>query len=294
MQAVEESERRYFVYLAPVAPFFPGLLADGTVLSGNVAHILYASVLLAAFVGWRRGSWKWFYLATLAASCVKVPFLCLVVIPILSARRQWIPAAMTAFTGISLFAIQPPIWPSLFKHYLQSLKLMFSYSRDFGCSPAGLFSDLLYHYGIPYSSASTIFYLCYALPLFGLLFYLSRHFLRGDFSLSQWIPVLFVGVILFNPRLIEYDVAPLALPLPLIAWRFLSTFTTTPRTILFLSLFFAATNSIAVHRWELRKVIDGLLLALFFMVGAWQLLDTCRSRTSDDTAIQQAAISTAV
>jgi hypothetical protein len=287
MQAVEESERRYFVYLAPVAAFFPGFLADGTVLSGNVAHILYAMVLLAAVLGWRRGSWQWFYLAILAASCFKAPFLSLTVIPILSARKQWFPAAITTFTGMSLFLIQPLIWPSLFKHYLLSLKLMFSYSQDFGCSPAGLFSDLLYHWGIPYSFPGVIFYLCYALPLLGLLFYLSRHFLRGSFSLSQWIPVLFVGVILLNPRLIEYDVAPLALPLTLIGWRFLSTLTTPPRTILFLSLFFAVANCIAVHRWELRKVIDGPLLVFFFTAGAWKLLDICRNRTSHAAAIEQ-------
>jgi hypothetical protein len=286
MQAVEESERRYFVYLAPVAPFFPGFLADGTILSGNVAHILYAIILLAAFVGWRRGSWKWFYLATLAASCVKAPYLSLVVIPILSARKQWLPAAITVFTGISLFAIQRLIWPSLFEHYLESVKLMFSYSHDFGCSPAGLFSDLLYHYGIPYSFASAIFYLCYALPLFGVLFYLSRYFLRGNFSLSQWIPVLFVGVILLNPRLIEYDVAPLALPLTLIGWRFLSTFTTPPKTILFLSLFFTVANLITVHSWELRKVIDSPLLVSFFIAGAW---DFWRNRSSHSTAIEQTA-----
>ena len=70
-----------------------------------------------------------------------------------------------------------------------------------------------------------IFYLCYAIPLFALLFALSRRYLQGSFTLRQWAPVLLVGVILFNPRILEYDVAPITLPLTLIAWRFFAGFT---------------------------------------------------------------------
>ncbi len=45
------SEKRIFSWPVPISVFFPGLLADGTLLSGNIAHILYALVLVAAFVG---------------------------------------------------------------------------------------------------------------------------------------------------------------------------------------------------------------------------------------------------
>ena len=291
MQAIEESESRYFVYLAPVAPFFPGLLADGTALSGNIAHILYALILLAAVAGWKRGNWHWFYLVTFVASCVKLPFLTLLAIPVLSARKKWLPVAITAAAGVALFAIQSSIWPSLFKHYLQATELMFRYSRDFGCSPAGLFSDFLYGRGIPYSPGGIIFYLCYAVPLFGFLLYLSGHFLRGSFSLKQWLPVLLVGVILLNPRLIEYDVAPLALPLTLIGWRFLSSFLNRRLAIVFFSLFFAATNSVAVHRWALRKAMDGLLLVLFFIAGSWILLQLSRKPSTADAIAPELALS---
>lgn len=290
MQATEDTERRYFIYLAPVAAFFPGFLANGVIWSGNVAYILYALVLVAAVLGWKRGSWRWFYLAALAASCVKAPLLSLVVIPILSARRQWLPASITTAAGVTLFAMQPLIWPILFKHYLQAVELQFSYNRDFGCSPAGLFSGVLYDHGIPYSPASLIFYLCYAIPLFGLLLYLSRRFLSGGFSLQQWIPVLLVGVILLNPRLIEYDVAPLALPLAMIAWRLLTSFTTPARTILFFSVFFGIANAFAIYSWQLRKLMDGPLLVLFFLAGSWNLLQRSRNRSTEGTAIEQATI----
>lgn len=288
MQAAEDSEYRYFVFLAPVASFFPGFLANGTVISGNIAYILYAVILSAAVLGWRRGSWRWFYVAIIAASCVKAPLLSLVVIPVLTARKQWLPAGLTTAIGVGLFAMQPLIWPTLFRHYLEAVELQFSYNRDFGCSPAGLFSGVLFDHHIPYSPASFIFYLCYAIPVFALLLYLSRQFLRGGFNLKQWIPVLLVGVLLLNPRLMEYDVAPLALPLTFIAWRFLETFTTTRRTIVYLAIFFAIVNCFALYSWELRKLVDGPLLVAFFLAGSWNLIRQSRA-LPDTTAIEPAS-----
>jgi hypothetical protein len=279
MQATTESERRYFLFFAPVAAFFPGLLENGTVLSGNIAYILYFAMLFGAVVGWRRGTWSWFYVATLTASCVKAPLLSLVAIPVLSARRQWLSAGLTTAAGIALFAIQPVIWPSLFKNYLKAVDLQFLYNRDFGCSPAGLFSDALFRRGFPYSPAGLIFYLCYATPLFVLLVYLSRRYLRGSFSLDQWIPVLLVGIILLNPRIMEYDVAPITLPLTLIAWRFFARFTTTVKTILCMGLLFAVANGIAAFGWYVRKLVDGPLLVLLFAAGCWTLMHEHRTES---------------
>lgn len=277
MYATTAKERRYFLYVAPIAAFFPGFLENGTVVSGNIAYILYAAVLLAAVAGWRRGSWGWFYVATLAASCVKAPLLSLVVIPILSARRQWLPAGLTAAAGVALFAIQPMLWPSLFSNYLKAVNLQFLYNRDFGCSPAGLFSDSLFRRGIPYSPGGLIFYVCYAVPLLGILFYLSRQHFHGRFSLKEWIPVLLVGVILLNPRIMEYDVAPITIPITLILWRVFARYADTGRTILYLSILFAVTNGIAALGWYVRKLVDGPVLVLVFAAGCWMLMRTSNS-----------------
>jgi hypothetical protein len=285
MQAVQPGERRYFRWLAPVAVFFPGFLGSDILLSGNIAYILYGLVLVAAVIGWRRNTWRWFYLAILAASCFKAPLLSLVVIPILSARKQWLPTAATAVAGLTLFAMQPLLWPTLFHHYLQSVELQFSYNHDFGCSPAGLFSEFLVNHNHTYSPGSYIFYLCYAIPLFALLVFLSRQFLRGCFSLKQWIPVLLVGVILLNPRLIEYDVAPLALPLALIAWRFFAERkrgrNSELRLVLSFTLLFLALNVLATQSWDIWKRVDGVLLVVFFSAGAYGLLEHCRAFTHD-------------
>jgi hypothetical protein len=247
------------------------LLAADIILSGNIAYILYGAVLLTTAFAWRRGQWRWFYLTVLVVSCFKAPLLSLLLIPVLSARRQWTPVIATGATGIVLFAMQPLLWPSLFRHYLQAVELQFSLNRDFGFSPAGIFSGFLYDRHVPYSPASYFFYLAYALPLFALLFSLSRRYLDGSFTLRQWAPVMLLGVILMNPRLIEYDVAPLALPLALILWRFLAPDRTLRGTIFGVSIVFGVLNVIAYQNWNLWKLTEGPLLAAFFGAGCYTL-----------------------
>ncbi len=277
MQATKPAEWPYFAFVAPVAMFFPGLLVLDVVLSGNVAYILYGLLFTMAFLGWRRGQWLWFYLAIVVASCFKIPFLSLLAIPALSARRQWIPAGVTAAAGIALFAMQSLLWPSLFHNYLQALELEFSFNRGFGAGPAGILGHILMYLGYHYSRACTIFYLLYAIPVFALLLYLSRRFLRGSFSLTQWVPVLLVGVILLNPRIMAYDIAPVGLLMLLMGWRFLRAYTGVGRTIAILAAIFVVTNAAVLanpdcNRIDLWKFIEGVEIVLFFAAGCWNLL----------------------
>jgi hypothetical protein len=122
-QAAEENERRWLLFLAPAALFFLGMLHHDAILSRNVAFVLYALVLFGAVFGWRRGQWHRCYPAIMVASCFKAPLLSLVAIPVLSARRQWLPAGITAAIEVALFAIQFLIWPSLFRRFLEAVKL---------------------------------------------------------------------------------------------------------------------------------------------------------------------------
>jgi hypothetical protein len=127
-----------------------------------------------------------------------------------------------------------------------------------------------------------IFYLLYALLLFAILLYLSRLFLDGKFSLEQWIPVLATGVILLNPRIIEYDFAPLTLLMALILWRTISSVTSFARAILYCLLFFAAAIVIAIllsandSSYINLARLQGFLLAGAFIAGCWNLLRQAR------------------
>jgi hypothetical protein len=267
MQAIETEERNVFLLLAPAAFFFPGLLENDVFLSGNIAYVIYGLIFVTAMLGWRRGQWMWFYLVAIAASCCKAPMLTLLAIPVLSSRKQWWPAGLAAACGVGVFAVQPLLWPSTFQHYLTAVELQFSYNRDFSCSPAGLLADALFNV-IPYKVTSGAFYLFYAIPVFAILFYLSRRYLDGEFSFGQWLPVLLTGVILLNPRIMEYDVAAIALPMALIAWRMFARDNTLGRTILEMSLFVAFVNSFSRSDWRSGECLS---LVGIFAAGSWNL-----------------------
>lgn len=258
---VEERERPVFMLLAPVAFFFPGLLQNDVLFSGNIAYILYGAILTAALVGWRRGDWRWFYGLTLLASCFKAPMLSLLAIPVFSARRQWIPAGLTGAAGCVLFGMQPLIWPALFRHYLEAVELQFSFNHDFSSSPAGLLADVLYD-RIPYSVTSGVFYLFYGALVAGALWVLSRRFLNGAFSLQQWAPVLLLGTLLLNPRIMEYDIAPMTIPIALIMWRFFASGRKLGPAVLLSAFFLTAINVLAA-RWDWRAVACLEMLGLF-------------------------------
>jgi hypothetical protein len=171
-----------------------------------------------------------------------------------------------------LFAIQPLVWPSLFHHFLQVVnRLQFSYN-DYGCSPVGLLCRFLFGRGISYIVAGTVFYLLYAVAVFAMLFHLSHRFLEGRFSLLQWIPVLLLGVFLLNPRLIEYDIVPLMLPMALIGWRFLAHYYPPTRAFLYLVSIVAVGNVFAAQNFGHWKQVEGIFLIVFFIAGCWSLL----------------------
>jgi hypothetical protein len=275
LQFTENKERPIFLLLSSVAIFFPGMLENDVLFSGNVAYILYGLVFFAALIGWKKQRWTWFYAAVLLSGCCKAPMLTLLAIPVLSARRQWLPAGLTAVAGIAMFAIQPKLWPVLFHSYMQAVELQFSYNRDFSSSPAGLIANALY--GVyPYQMSTLISYLAYALIIGAVLFYLSKKFLAGYFSLTQWVPVLLVGTILLNPRVMEYDIAPITLPIVLVVWRVLGRGRTLVITSVMMGLYFAIINTLAAQNhvglsnppWKLTA---GITMVAVFAFGSWDL-----------------------
>jgi len=260
-------ERRILGYYAPISIFFPGLLGSDNIMSGNVAYILYGAVFVCVPRALRTGKWGWFYAAVLWASCFKPPMLCLLAIPLLCARRQWLPVLCAGTAGLGVFAVEPLLFPELFRNYMRAVRLMFSFNRDFGFSPAGLFSGWRFDHHLSYSPAGTMFYLAYAVPLFAALFYLSRRYLRGDFTTEEWVPVMLTGVVLLNPRLIEYDVAPLALPLALVCWRYFSAEHGVKGTLLRAFAVFSCLNLLATHTWTMWKLTEGPLVMALLLVG---------------------------
>jgi hypothetical protein len=178
--------------------------------------------------------------------------------------------------GIAMFLVQPKIWPTLFHSYMQAVELQFSYNRDFSSSPAGLIANALYGV-IPYQLTTLVSYLAYAVVVGAILLYLSRKFLAGYLSLNQWAPILLVGTILLNPRVMEYDIAPVTLPVALVVWRLFARGRKVLPTAILMSLYFAIINLLAAQNhtgltnppWKLTA---GFTLMAVFLAGSWNLL----------------------
>ncbi|MEZ2348227.1 hypothetical protein [Terriglobus sp. RCC_193] len=268
------SEHAAMLLMAPLAMHFPGLLSNNVILSGNLAYILYGIILLLAWLGWQRGIWWPFYLAVIAASCIKAPLLTLLCIPVFSARKQWLPASAAACVGLLFFSIQRFLWPGEFLNYLRAVSLQFEYNHDFGLSPAGLLGEWLYAHHRAYTAASTFFYIAYAIPLLLSLFFLAKRYGKGDISLEQWAPVLLLGVVLLNPRIKEYDVAPLTLPLALIAWRLSAWKSRQPHITVEFLLFFLALQFLSGNDAAVWKPLVGCITTALYIAGAWQLFVT--------------------
>jgi hypothetical protein len=271
---VTERERAVFACLLPLAVFFPGLLQQDVLFSGNVAYILYGLVWVTAWTGWKRGVWWPFYVAVVLASCFKAPLLSLVVIAPLSSRGQWGKAVIACAAGVALFAMQPHVWPALFRNYLMAVELQFDFNRDFSSSPAGLTANALFN-AAPYKVVSAVAYAAYGLPVFFMMLWLARQFFAGRLTLEEWGPVLLVGTVLLNPRIMEYDVAPLAFPMALVLWRF---FVAAGRgsgkiAAIGLAAVFAVANIVAAHPFmeTTWRPTEGVLLLATFGVGVWTL-----------------------
>jgi hypothetical protein len=219
MQCATPDERKILRYVAPVIAFFPGLLINDVIVSGNLAYILYGLMLAGAAWGWKRERWNWFYVAVLAAACVKVHLLTMLAIPLLCGKRQWMRTMMTGAAGLALYALQFRVWPQAFHVYMSSLKVMSQTRRDFGCGPAGNLARVLQSLGVPYENPCILFYVAYAVVMFLILLSLSRLYRERRVCFASWAPVMLLGVVLLNPRILPYDFAAVSLPMALVAWR---------------------------------------------------------------------------
>jgi hypothetical protein len=272
----------------PLPLFFPGLLLYDSVLGGNVAFILFGLILLACWRGWTRERWLAFYAAVLLASCFKPTYLTLLAIPLLSGRRQWIPASVAATAGIGLFAVQPYLWPVSFHNYLLAIDRIFSFNNDFGSGPAGRLGASLAALHLPYTLPSVLVYLAGSLLVLFFLFRFAASYRAGLLSREQWIPLMMLGVLLLNPRLIEYEIFPSTFFMAFVAYRLIAS-SARPRLVATL-LFpvWIGANYFANGSRTFWKCCECVFLLVLFVGGCWQIQRSLRHRDAQNALFNTA------
>jgi hypothetical protein len=280
LYAATPSEYPIFALLAPATLFLAGLLFTPTELSGNLAYIAYGSAFVTAVYGWKRSIWLPFYIAVFIASIYKTPLLTLLAIPIFTTRKQWTPATVTAALSLAVFFLQARIWPNLFRTYLIAVDLRFRLDQDFGFSPAGMLGTTLFRHHIDYSRPTLLLYGTCALLICFIFFTLSERYFAGRLTLQQWLPVLLTGTLLLDPRIKEYDVAAITIPMALILWRFARTYANRRVSTLAIAIFLALANYRASHSPDKWHTTEGCLLILIFLLGTWHLFRESASNNS--------------
>jgi hypothetical protein len=297
-QMANERERRWLGLALPAVVFFPGLVTDDVILSGNVAYLLYGGILLGATAGWKRGQWTWYYIAVLIASVFKTPFLAFLAFPVLIDPRQWVRSGMTAVAGVLIFLAQARVWPGLFHEYLKSLLLVFDWLHDFGFGPASVLGLYLWRRGRPTAAPTTILFVVCAVVIGRVLLVLARRVRERNLPREVWVPIALMGTALLNPRVMKYDLAAITVPMLLIGGRVLRVLwgaadlssgslskvkerSSAPTLILMGAvLLFLVPNIITVlgPSWFPAEF---LVLAAIFVMGVWSLF---RLRVEDDSA----------
>ena len=100
---------------------------------------------------------------------------------------------------------------------------------------------------MPYAVPCASFYLCFASLILTALIYLERLYRQGRLTLTDLLPVLLIGVILLNPRLLGNDIYVLTIPVAAIVWRSLMDLTRSWKAATFWVLaFMLVANLVAI------------------------------------------------
>jgi hypothetical protein len=253
------------------------MYSNQALFSGNVAYILYGTVLSAAVKGWRKGEWKWFYVTVLLASCVKPQMLTLLAIPVFSATEQWLGAVLTGCCSMAVIGSQILFWPYRFREYTHVVDVQFvNYDREFGIGPVGILGKLLWQHGLPYKLPCAIAYVLFGSLIVAALFTLSRLYHAGRLSLASWLPTLLIGTILLNPRIFGTDIFCLTIPMAVIVWRILMALTSTWKKTLIYSLAIMLglnlmSNAVIQSIYVYYYLLAMLMVLACFWVSFWQL-----------------------
>lgn len=202
------------LFLFFASPRFTGTLA----LCGvNVASILYCAAFLGAVPGLSRNRWGWFYLAVFFAAMVKIPYLALLLIPVLAARRQWLASAGCTIAVAVGYLVEKRFWPGLYAGYQWSLKQGILLSQQFGYGPFGVVASYHHKQRVGAGIAAYVIAGSFAVVLLAAMFRMRQRrraisLLAGNKLSSRelsgngvWLAMILVSMILINPRILQYD-----------------------------------------------------------------------------------------
>ena len=181
-----------------ISSLLPGFMAEFSLLSGNVAAVLYAMVLLALLFALRSDRWSPFYAAVVVSALIKPPMLAFLLFSFL---RGYILSSVVSTLAVALgFLAQRQFMPALYHRFSQAVYMQLVLTGDMGF---GIFAKL----PGPLRIAASVFFV---VGVTALLWYLRPG--RWSTASRMWLPAVLVTCILASPRLLGYDAQIAMLP----------------------------------------------------------------------------------
>jgi hypothetical protein len=184
----------------------PRFMVERMMMSGNVATLLYAPILISGIPGLRRNRWALFYLTITLAAVAKPAFLALLILPLLAGSRQLLQSAVTAVCVFAVYILQRLTMPRLFLAFRDALYVQLVEKHDAGAGMYGHFLELGGRVALVRGPVrASIAHFAVVAILAGALFLLRK---GRDLPAVEklWVPALIVMAILADPRLQDYDI----------------------------------------------------------------------------------------
>lgn len=187
--------------------FFTGIGAFGvtTFIAGNFGAVLYLAIFAALAHAMTKKNWLWYHLALIVAVQVKFPYALLWIVPVLVNGWSWREArnsVLACLAAALLLAVTSALDPVFLRSWLTALSHQVNVTGDFGFSFFGITSDLL---GPDYGAVPYMVHIAICAPL---LVFLLLDPTKGPMKAAA----LVAFAILANPRMKEYDIAFVAIP----------------------------------------------------------------------------------
>jgi hypothetical protein len=200
-----------------ISSLLPGFMAEFSLLSGNVAALLYAMVLLALLFALRSERWSPFYVAVVVSALIKPPMLAFLLFPFL--RGYILPSVVSTLAVALGFLAQRLFMPALYHRFSQAVYTQLVFTGDMGF---GIFAKL----PGPLRTGAPVFF---AAGVAAVLWYLRPG--RWSTASRVWLPAVLLTCILASPRLLGYDAQIAMLPALCLLLEIPSTWSDKQKTI---------------------------------------------------------------
>ncbi|HTD56504.1 MAG TPA: glycosyltransferase 87 family protein [Silvibacterium sp.] len=211
----------------------PRLTGVMALANGNIASLLYLLALLAALPGFEKNRWGMFYAVLFVGGLIKLPFLLLLLFPLLTGTRQWRSCSLCVAAVVAGYLVQKICVPALYAGYKWSVEQQLTVIHHYGYGVLGIAAGLQYKLYGRVGIISSLIAAVFTLFVVGALFLLRRRIAEPAGN-RLWISLILLATIVASPRILPYD-ADVAL---MAAFVILVNVTQTRRLLVLLILLF--------------------------------------------------------